>query len=1285
MLNVMSRAVTLPPPAPTYLTPTATESRSNETPPTHASQTPSSSNPTRLARKLAANENLKQCALKLKEVAARLGEKASPSAVWNALRTTLMDVHPDSSYATKAGSSVSLAKFLRSHTLPLSHSHDHLVRTADWITDKAMQHPLENFGGALSWPAPMGADELLRLQRTTADTRHPLGDRPDVKGTQGGILEFLRYQSPLPPQTLGDPLKMLEALLDSPPARQIGKALQQTMQGVASDSSASDYLLAGVLLQLDPASRTDPQRNTVAGFKLSSDKHWGKPASTVVDALAEHLTTTGKTSPDLAKVGAYLLLASRAPVFLIKDIPASVTYGSPAWVNLAIAAATLEAQTPGKVANLTFAQVMLKAESAAKADPEVTQIAQREALIDWGVANGVLQTKADALYGADELSALVTTYDARQTLMNNAAEAFAKDIPSRKEMAMAELRKRFPDQEALFDQKMFHVSRKAFYLGQDTYETVEIGPHSLLDIAMMDLKGPNLVFTSESKDSEIFLNALNANHAFGVADEFEQQFKDVVEEKKRAVNTCIKHLIAQLPLEDRKHFEYGNVTLYQKHSYKMGTGFFDRTPLPKDEALLIKIERDGVTIAYQISFNEGRIYTIPTYQAAPGSTTHGNLVRQTKTFTPTGGDIGSERAPTNDSPPDSFTRERTQRIADAFIEHIGLDDPAIKRRARGLTTADKNRQKADVVGEFILNLIPLRSAINNFRAGNIGEGLVDLGLDVFGFLTAGAATAGKVMKIAGSAASSASKAARIGKAIGVASIGLLNPVAGTGDLAAGGVKLMGKGLAKAREWTNTLRGASGSYDLLKTASRQYDAAAIGTLKIAEQTVQTPAVFKDGHWYHYNVAKAEAYGQPLKDFKPIVAAHEGEIKAIIDSWLGKFLGSIVAPPSTNPNYRQDYISAIAKAKVDDPAAYQRGYLSGTPSNIYGYSSALKVEDLKRLAVNERRAPAELGSLVKRIEDLERLPEHFKIARQNAQVAHPAAYKKGYDTGTPEHISGFSDSLTLNELAELAVAPGRTPEELGRLTRYMERRRTSISLENYKEFNKEITAAGGTPVAVPQSFYLSQASLLSEGECAALSNVMAAAIKEGKQDTFIKNLYTAMVPTLSPAEIAALRKVDPAKAAIEQRKATSVSHFQEQLEALQEVLGKNTGFHHNMQFKQAPYTDIIETLANARSSKTLLINGPSHGITAGVVVNNGKKEWFYFDPNFGKATFTTQAQMRDALESTLKRGRTKSLLEHFGSPDMPEYRFSVFDRINLNAMTSPLPRHMRNVDDLFDLPL
>lgn len=118
--------------------------------------------------------------------------------------------------------------------------------------------PLANLGGALSWPIPLSADEQRRLRLITMSHAHHLGDQPLVMQIKGGVLEFLRYDHPIPENVTDDPAKMLDALLRSPQGQLMGKTLQQRMQGIDSDSSVMDYLLAGIALQMDPESITAP-------------------------------------------------------------------------------------------------------------------------------------------------------------------------------------------------------------------------------------------------------------------------------------------------------------------------------------------------------------------------------------------------------------------------------------------------------------------------------------------------------------------------------------------------------------------------------------------------------------------------------------------------------------------------------------------------------------------------------------------------------------------------------------------------------------------------------------------------------------------------------------------------------------------------------------------------------------------------------------------------------------------------------------------------------------------
>ncbi|NYS35631.1 hypothetical protein HZZ02_18315, partial [Streptococcus danieliae] len=132
------------------------------------------------------------------------------------------------------------------------------------------------------------------------------------------------------------------------------------------------------------------------------------------------------------------------------------TYGSPAWVNLAVAAASIEAQSPGSVPNMTFAQVMLKAESAALAEPAVTQSAQRAALIDWAVANGVISKQPNDAYSPDQLEAIRVEFTQQVDERMKASTLLETDIPSRKAIALAQLKERFGE-DVPFEKKALTV------------------------------------------------------------------------------------------------------------------------------------------------------------------------------------------------------------------------------------------------------------------------------------------------------------------------------------------------------------------------------------------------------------------------------------------------------------------------------------------------------------------------------------------------------------------------------------------------------------------------------------------------------------------------------------------------------------------------------------------------------------------------------------------------------------------------------------------------------------
>lgn len=932
---------------PTGVSPTLHAAESTPTPQITQASTPQVKPPLQTA--LGDKADLQTLGLQLNTIATQLGKSALPAAVFTALNTAFMPLHPDSTHPKDTTGRVSLAAFIQSLGLTAPTNHFSLTGLAKAVSDRAQEHPLGNLGGALAWPVPLNADEQARLRSIAMRHAHHLGDQPLVMQTKGGILEFLRLHLPLSAQILNDPERLLDALLCSPQAQLMGKALQQNMQGIATPTSSNDYLLAAIALQLDPESITAPHRNKVAGFDLADPQLIGKPASAVLDSLIQHLISQGKTSPAMAGVAARLLLAARAPVFLIKDIPSSVTVGSPAWLNLAVAAATLEAQTPGRVGNMTFAQVMLEAESAAYADPSVTRSAQQAALLDWGVANGVLARKNDDQYTPEDLAVLIQAFTARNQLMMSAAKVLDTELPSRREMALAALKQRFPGKEALFEEKLISVmTRRVTHTegGKGVgYNHLLTGKHSMLDIAMMKLKHPDLVF--RCKDSRVPIDALNANNQIGVEHEFEQQFDQAIQDKKTAVGTTVKHLIAKLPLEDRKNFEYGTVSFLQNTSHRLGLGFADNTPLPPGQELLVSITREGVTTAYEINVAKGLIVPVSTALAAERESRSANVVHQTKAFgavlnAPTGTQSAG-------GVPDSFVSSRTQAIADTFVSHLNLDNPQIRAHARGLTSEDRRVGLAEHVGDFLLNLIPFRSAIINFQKGHYGDGAFDLALDVFGFLTAGLGVAGKVAKVGASAVSAANKALNVAKVIGAATISALNPLSGLGDLTVGAARLTGSGLkfvsAKALEGVNKLRGAAGNYDLLKAASKEHGPTLIGSYKMGGVDTEGVAVLKDGHWYKYDHVANRPYGSPIEHFSP-----RGQ----------SYLNGLHAG-SGEPEYLKLHRNLSNATMPTKKPEFDRGYLKGRLEDIPGYQPGMNSKRLLELAEVPGRSAEQMGTL------------------------------------------------------------------------------------------------------------------------------------------------------------------------------------------------------------------------------------------------------------------------------------------------------------------------------------
>lgn len=389
--------------------------------------------------------------------------------------------------------------------------------------------------------------------------------------------------------------------------------------------------------------------------------------------------------------------------------------------------------------------------------------------------------------------------------------------------------------------------------------------------------------------------------------------------------------------------------------------------------------------------------------------------------------------------------------------------------------------------------------------------------------------------------------------------------------AAGTVKAGDNGvrslIAKGAQAINKLKGATGSYDLLKEASKRNGVAATGTFKFAGETVEGGAVLKNNKWYALDPTTQRPYGPPLKDFTPTTIAGNGEINTNLINWLA----AKVAPNPSTPNLSDVFRDTLDRVKTNHSTGFNKGY-------------------------NATGADAKAG--------LEKIP-------------------------------GYYPSMNIDDLKELTISAGRNSEQIGLLAKLIENRQAAKSLEDAGIFSNEITAAGGKATGMPQSLYLAQSDLASTGECGALANTMALAIQHGAQDVLIANFFKAASSSVTPASIA----------------------FRKQLSEMHKTL--RFSFHGSQPVSQLPYTDIIERLSNANKTTTLKISTQNHGLLAGVIIKDNKKEWFFFDPNFGLATFPTEDAMRLGLKTTLNSGESASTLKPIAVTDgVPEFHVSTF---------------------------
>jgi len=802
------------------------------------------------------------------------------------LKTTMMYLCEDSSFPTPpslpANRLISLEAYILGCGLQVPKTLEALVDFADTMSRQAQVHPLGNFSGGLSWPLPMPEPDRRTLISLLHSDTSRLPGLP-LRAGGAGVLGYLISGSSVSDADLNKPEFAMEKLLGSPQAQTLEQAIRTRLDGVATEGGSNDYVMTAIQLDLDPESQAAPARNRIAGFNLAHPHYWGQPACRVVEALGKHLIDKGRANARTAPLGAYLLLARTAPEYLVKDIPARVTYGSVLWAQLAMAVAKIEAQTPGRTLSMGYAEILLGAEKL-NTDAVVGRQIDALALLDWGAANGFL-SRADEAPSAYDLEQVRAAYNSHLNSLKTTSTLLQTHIPSRKALALAQLQEAFPDLDpSLFEVR--HIQKARLIPGRPGLHP---GVRSMLDIVM---DGGTLDTEDHwiSNDKRLPIDKfcdLFRRGALGVATPFKAAYDAAINAHEQGHQSRVRQLIATLPLEDRTNLELGKLEFFHTNQYQIAVDLLTPPALHvRGHTLEVKTTRSGQVNLYTIDTRLGTIEkqnflirrrTEP-FTENKLQTREANILSKTVLFEPDKGEHAQQfkEQPDGTGQPDSFNSRRSHAIADVFVKALNLKNDDLLNEARGSTSFDQDSARNKAISEFFLNLIPLRSAIVNFQNGHVGQGIFDLALDAVGLITLGAGKAAQAGKVLGKALTTVRHAGKAARFVGAAAVEALNPLSGVGAVLAGGGKLAMKGTRYAAAKFNQLRGAAGSYDVLKAVSKQYGDAATGVFKVAGESVEGAAVLQNGKWYPFDVQTMRPYGRPIEDFVVGGRAVEGTI-------------------------------------------------------------------------------------------------------------------------------------------------------------------------------------------------------------------------------------------------------------------------------------------------------------------------------------------------------------------------------------------------------------------------
>jgi len=577
----------------------------------------------------------------------------------------------------------------------------------------------------------------------------------------------------------------------------------------------NQLLLTARMLHIDP--ELGLRRNHIAGFDLYATANAGRTLAQVREALEDHLVRNKGVRPEAVQATAHIMLANVAPEFLVRDTPATLHIGSPAWLAFRKTVALLEESAAGSSRTLTYDQVLERSafEPLTPEQAVLFHAAETDPLLDWATMHGVIALRENDQYTAEDLKQATRQYSAYIEATHQATKILSTPVAGRRALAEADLKRVLPGRDV---NKPVHFVENVLIFAP----THDVGyQQSLVDLHMMGVLKDGK-FDSLRRDSSLISMPSNSRFTSEFAG-LKTQFKHLKYSRQmldqatkdnsigfhRAISTGLKDILSKMPYADRRALETQKLTFYQVQAESIdGKGTSGKSAQAQLDAVqgrygfLISAGEGKGAKCFEFFPMSGAYVERPEFLAAldNGEAVVPNLWNIRMKSHVDGSDAGASeiqvRALRQTLPAASGSTAPLSPLgffsprAEAIAQHVSKQNLVLKldslqALASGSTPREDFEQRAKLVVKTLVNtLIPFKACYDDVVSGRVKQDLGAMAGCATDAVTAISVVAGGVAAGAGAIARAESGLSRLGaatRAVGSITNGLFNPVAGLAE------------------------------------------------------------------------------------------------------------------------------------------------------------------------------------------------------------------------------------------------------------------------------------------------------------------------------------------------------------------------------------------------------------------------------------------------------------------------------------------------------------------------